>query len=235
MAKTTKRRFYMIQNKNDHTKQYNIYEAIIFLKKFATAKFIESVDVSVNLGIDARKSDQSVRGTAVLPYGTGRNVKIAVFAQGDIAESAKIAGADIVGMDDLANQIKNGLFDFDIIISSLDAMRVVGQLGQILGPRGLMPNPKFGTVTNNITQAIKDARSGQVRYRNDKNGIIHTTIGKINFDSEKLKENLEFLLISLKKAKPTQSKGVYIKKISLSTTMGVGVEIDQSTLLTIAS
>ena len=227
MAKLTKR-MSVIRDKVDATKQYDINEAIALLKELATAKFVESVDVAVNLGIDARKSDQNVRGATVLPHGTGRSVRVAVFAQGANAEAAKAAGAELVGMEDLADQIKKGEMNFDVVIASPDAMRVVGQLGQVLGPRGLMPNPKVGTVTPNVAEAVKNAKAGQVRYRNDKNGIIHTTIGKVDFD--KLKENLEALLVALKKAKPTQAKGVYIKKVSISTTMGAGVAVDQAGL-----
>lgn len=229
MAKLTKR-MRVIREKIDVTKSYDINEAVTLLKELATAKFVESVDVAVNLGIDARKSDQNVRGATVLPHGTGRSVRVAVFSQGANADAAKEAGADLVGMEDLADRIKKGEMDFDVVIASPDAMRIVGQLGQILGPRGLMPNPKVGTVTPNVADAVKNAKAGQVRYRNDKNGIIHTTIGKVDFDSDKLKENLESLLIALKKAKPATSKGVYIKKVSLSTTMGAGVAIDQSSL-----
>ena len=205
-------------------------EALTLLKELATAKFTESVDVAVNLGIDARKSDQNVRGATVLPNGTGRDVRVAVFTSGDNAEKAKEAGADIVGMDDLAAQVKKGEMNFDVVVASPDAMRVVGQLGQILGPRGLMPNPKTGTVTPDVATAVKNAKAGQVRYRNDKNGIVHATIGRVDFDNDKLKENLEALLAALKKAKPSSAKGVYVKRISLSTTMGAGVSIDQATV-----
>ncbi len=229
MAKLTKR-MRNIREKVEVTKQYEIAEAVALLKELATAKFVESVDVAVNLGIDARKSDQNVRGATVLPHGTGRSVRVAVFAQGANAEAAKEAGAELVGMDDLAAKVKAGEMDFDVVIASPDAMRVVGQLGQILGPRGLMPNPKEGTVTPNVAEAVKNAKAGQVRYRNDKNGIIHTTIGKVDFNEEQLKENLEALLVALKKAKPSAAKGVYIKKVSLSTTMGAGVAIDQASL-----
>ncbi|ULJ27909.1 50S ribosomal protein L1 [Proteus mirabilis] len=229
MAKLTKR-MRNIREKVDVVKQYEINEAIALLKELATAKFVESVDVAVNLGIDARKSDQNVRGATVLPHGTGRSVRVAVFAQGANAEAAKEAGAELVGMDDLAAKVKAGEMDFDVVIASPDAMRVVGQLGQILGPRGLMPNPKVGTVTPNVAEAVKNAKAGQVRYRNDKNGIIHTTIGKVDFNEAQLKENLEALLVALKKAKPSSAKGVYIKKVSLSTTMGAGVAIDQASL-----
>ncbi|EKE67378.1 50S ribosomal protein L1 [Gallaecimonas xiamenensis] len=229
MAKLTKR-MRLIREKVNATKDYSISEAVALLKELATAKFVESVDVAVNLGIDARKSDQNVRGATVLPNGTGRSVRVAVFTQGANAEAAKAAGADIVGMEDLAEQVKAGQMDFDVVIASPDAMRVVGMLGQILGPRGLMPNPKVGTVTPNVAEAVKNAKAGQVRYRNDKNGIIHTTIGKVDFEEGKLKENLESLLVALKKAKPATSKGQFIKKVSLSTTMGAGVSIDQSSL-----
>jgi large subunit ribosomal protein L1 len=225
MAKLTKR-MRVIREKVDATKQYDINEAIALLKELATAKFTESVDVAVNLGIDARKSDQNVRGATVLPHGTGRSVRVAVFTQGANAEAAKAAGAELVGMEDLAEQIKKGEMNFDVVIASPDAMRVVGQLGQVLGPRGLMPNPKVGTVTPNVAEAVKNAKAGQVRYRNDKNGIIR----KVDFDADKLKENLEALLVALKKAKPTQAKGVYIKKVSISTTMGAGVAVDQAGL-----
>lgn len=229
MAKLSKR-VRAIREKVDALKQYEINEAVALLKELATANFVESIDVSVNLGIDARKSDQNVRGATVLPNGTGRTVRVAVFTQGANAEAAKAAGADLVGMEDLAEQVKKGEMNFDVVIASPDAMRVVGLLGQILGPRGLMPNPKVGTVTPNVAEAVKNAKSGQVRYRNDKNGIIHTTIGKADFSAEQIKENLEALLIALKRAKPATSKGIYIKKVSLSTTMGAGVTIDQTSL-----
>ncbi len=229
MAKLTKR-MRVIREKVDRTQEYTITNAVALLKELATAKFVESVDVAVNLGIDARKSDQNVRGATVLPHGTGRTVRVAVFTQGANAEAAKAAGADLVGMEDLAEQVKKGEMNFDVVIASPDAMRVVGQLGQILGPRGLMPNPKVGTVTPNVAEAVNNAKAGQVRYRNDKNGIIHTTIGKVDFTEEQLKQNLEALLSALKKAKPATSKGQFIKKVSLSTTMGAGVAVDQSTL-----
>ncbi|MFC1236812.1 50S ribosomal protein L1 [Vibrio sp. DW001] len=234
MAKLTKR-MRVIRDKVDVTKQYEINEAIALLKELATAKFVESVDVAVNLGIDARKSDQNVRGATVLPHGTGRDIRVAVFTQGANAEAAKEAGADIVGMEDLAEQVKKGVMDFDVVVASPDAMRVVGQLGTILGPRGLMPNPKVGTVTPNVAQAVKNAKAGQVRYRNDKNGIIHTTIGKASFETAHLQENLEALLVALKKAKPSSAKGVFLQKISISTTMGAGVAVDQTSLNTVAS
>lgn len=229
MAKLSKR-VQAFRAKVDVTKQYEINDAISLLKEFAKAKFVESVDIAVNLGIDPRKSDQNVRGATVLPNGTGRSVRVAVFTQGANAEAAKEAGAELIGMEDLAEQIKKGEMNFDVVIASPDAMRVVGQLGQVLGPRGLMPNPKVGTVTPNVAEAVKNAKSGQVRYRNDKNGIIHTTIGKVDFDNDKLKENLEALLIALRRAKPSTSKGIYIKKVSISTTMGAGVAVDQASL-----
>ncbi len=229
MAKLSKRAR-LIREKVDVLKEYDINEAVALLKEFATANFRESVDVAINLGIDARKSDQNVRGATVLPNGTGREVRVAVFTQGANAEKAKEAGADVVGMEDLAEQVKAGEMNFDVVIASPDAMRVVGQLGQILGPRGLMPNPKVGTVTPDVAGAIKNAKSGQIRYRNDKNGIIHTTIGKADFEPAQLQENLEALLEALKKAKPANAKGQYLKKVSLSTTMGAGVAVNQASL-----
>ena len=229
MAKLSKRAR-LIREKVDVLKEYEINEALTLLKELATANFRESVDVAVNLGIDARKSDQNVRGATVLPNGTGREVRVAVFTQGANAEKAKAAGADIVGMEDLAELVKKGEMNFDVVVASPDAMRVVGQLGQILGPRGLMPNPKVGTVTPDVAGAVKNAKSGQVRYRNDKNGIIHTTIGKADFESAQLQQNLEALLDALKKAKPANAKGQYLKKVSISTTMGAGVVVDQSSL-----
>ena len=228
MAKLTKK-MKAIKAGVDSTKAYEINEAIALLKQFATAKFVESVDVAVNLGIDPRKSDQNVRGATVLPHGTGREVRVAVFTQGANADAAKEA-ALISRMEDLAEQIKKGEMNFDVVIASPDAMRVVGQLGQVLGPRGLMPNPKVGTVTPNVAEAVKNAKSGQIRYRNDKNGIIHTTIGKANFSEVQLKENLQALLAALNKAKPTTAKGIFIKKVSISTTMGAGVAVDQASL-----
>ena len=200
------------------------------LKEFANTKFDESIDISVNLGVDPRKSDQNVRGASVLPNGTGKTVRVAVFTQGPNADAAKEAGADIVGMDDLADLVKKGEMNFDVVIASPDAMRVVGQLGQILGPRGLMPNPKVGTVTPDVVTAVRNAKSGQVRYRTDKSGIIHCSIGKVSFDELAIKQNLEFLVSDLKKAKPTAAKGVYLKKISLSSTMGPGLWIDQGSI-----
>ncbi|PCS23920.1 50S ribosomal protein L1 [Candidatus Enterovibrio escicola] len=229
MAKLTKR-MGKIRDKVDVNRDYDINEAIVILKELANAKFIESVDVAVKLGIDARKSDQNVRGATVLPHGTGRDIRVAVFTQGLNVEAAKKAGAEIVGMEDLADQIRKGDMNFDVVIASPDAMRVVGQLGTILGPRGLMPNPKVGTVTPNVAEAVKNAKAGQVRYRNDKNGIIHTTIGKVDFDTDKLIGNLGSLLSALKKAKPASAKGTFIKKVSLSTTMGAGVAVNQNTL-----
>jgi large subunit ribosomal protein L1 len=234
MAKLTKR-MRTIREKVEVTKDYEINEAVALLKELATAKFVESVDVAVNLGIDARKSDQNVRGATVLPNGTGRDVRVAVFTQGANAEAAKEAGAELVGMEDLADLVKKGEMNFDVVVASPDAMRVVGQLGQILGPRGLMPNPKTGTVTPNVAEAVKNAKAGQVRYRNDKNGIIHTTIGKVDFTAEQLQQNLEALIVALKKAKPSQAKGVYLKKVTISTTMGAGVSVDQNTLSTIVA
>ena len=234
MAKLSKR-MTAIRAEVDGTKEYEINEAVALLQKFATAKFSESIDVAVNLGVDSRRSDQNVRGATVLPHGTGREVRVAVFTQGANAEAATAAGADIVGMDDLAAQVKAGEMDFDVVIASPDAMRVVGQLGQILGPRGLMPNPKVGTVTPNVAEAVKNAKAGQVRYRNDKNGIIHSTIGKASFSAEQIKENLEALIVALKKVKPSGAKGQFIKKVSLSTTMGAGVKIDQASLVTVVA
>lgn len=229
MAKLTKKQK-LISEKFDSTKAYAISEALDLLKDMPRAKFVESIDVSVNLGVDPRKSDQVVRGATVLPNGTGKTVRVAVFTQGSNAEAAKEAGADIVGMDDLADEVKKGNMDFDVVIASPDAMRVVGQLGQILGPRGLMPNPKVGTVTPDVATAVQNAKSGQVRYRTDKAGIIHCSVGNVDFETGKLEENINSLMAALVKAKPTSAKGVYLKKISLSTTMGAGVTVDQSTL-----
>lgn len=209
---------------------YKASDAISVLKTFASTKFRESLDISVNLGVDPRKSDQVVRSSTNLPKGTGKVVRVAVFAQGDNAVKAKNAGADLVGFEDLAEQIKAGQMDFDVVIATPDAMRIVGQLGQILGPRGLMPNPKVGTVTMNVEAAVVDAKSGQVRYRTDKNGIIHCTVGKADFATDDIIENIAALIVDLKKAKPISSKGVYIKKISLSTTMGPGLAIDPSSI-----
>lgn len=229
MAKLTKRKK-IAQEKIEANKDYEINEAVALLKELATAKFAESIDVAINLGIDARKSDQNVRGATVLPNGTGKDVRVAVFTQGANVEAAKAAGADIVGMEDLADLVKKGEMNFDVVVASPDAMRVVGQLGQILGPRGLMPNPKTGTVTPDVATAVRNAKAGQVRYRNDKNGIIHASIGKIAFEAQQIQENLESLLEALKKAKPSSAKGTYIARVSLSTTMGAGVTVDQSSL-----
>jgi large subunit ribosomal protein L1 len=229
MAKMSKR-VRAFKEKVDPEKAYPLEDAVSMLKEFATTKFNETVEVAVNLGIDARKSDQAVRGATTLPHGTGSTVRVAVFTQGESAEKAKAAGADLVGMDDLAAQIKGGMMDFDVVIASPDAMRVVGQLGQVLGPRGLMPNPKTGTVTPDVETAVNNAKAGQVRYRTDKNGIVHGGIGKISFELDAIKGNLEALLADLQKAKPTSAKGIYLKKISLSTTMGPGITIDQGSV-----
>ncbi|MDX2464930.1 MAG: 50S ribosomal protein L1 [Porticoccus sp.] len=229
MAKLSKR-FRAIREKVEIGKQYSIDEAVALLKELSTVKFPEAVDVAVNLGIDPRKSDQAVRGATTLPNGTGKTVRVAVFTQGEAAEAAKAAGADLVGMEDLAEEIKAGKMDFDVVIADPAAMRVVGQLGQVLGPRGLMPNPKTGTVTPDVVTAVKNAKAGQVRYRVDKNGIIHGAIGSITFEAGALKENLEALIVDLKKAKPASAKGVFLKKVTLSTTMGPGLIIDQASL-----
>ena len=215
-----------VRRKVDHAKNYSIDEALKLVKQTATAKFDESVDVAVNLGVDAKKSDQTVRGSVVLPAGTGKKVRVAVFAQGDRAKVAEEAGADIVGFDDLAARIKEGFMDFDVVIASPDAMRVVGQLGQILGPRGLMPNPKVGTVSADVAQAVKNAKAGQVQYRTDKAGIVQCTIGRASFTPEQLKTNLTALIDALTKAKPAGLKGVYLRKVSVSSTMGAGVRVD---------
>lgn len=229
MAKLSKRQK-AIRESVDFTKIYPIDEAISVLQGLPKIKFTETVDVAVNLGIDPRKSDQGVRGATSLPHGTGKDVRVAVFTQGASAEAAKEAGAEFVGMEDLAEQIKGGMMDFDVVIADPAAMRVVGQLGQVLGPRGLMPNPKTGTVTPDVVAAVKNAKAGQVRFRADKGGVIHGGIGKVSFDAKAIKENLEALIADLKKAKPSASKGVYLKKISLSTTMGPGLTIDQASL-----
>ena len=217
------------REKIDTGKHYPVLEAFNLLKENATAKFDETVEVAINLGVDPRKSDQIVRGSTVLPQGTGKVVKVAVFAQGEQADEAQAAGAEYVGMQDLAEQIQGGLMDFSVVIAAPAAMPVVGKLGKLLGPRGLMPNPKVGTVTKDIGQAVRNAKAGQVRYRTDKNGIIHCGIGKTSFASEDLKQNFDTLLADLKKAKPSSAKGVYLKKISLSTTMGPGIVVDQAT------
>ncbi len=224
------KRLQAIKSKIDRSKSYPVMEALQLVKETATAKFDESVDVAVNLGIDARKSDQMVRGSVVLPKGTGKSVRVAVFAQGANAEAARAAGADIVGFEDLAADVKAGKMDFDVVIATPDAMRVVGQLGQILGPRGLMPNPKVGTVTPNVSEAVKNARAGQVQYRTDKAGIVHCTIGRASFAADDLKVNLQALVEALQKAKPTASKGIYLRKMSVSSTMGVGIRVDQASL-----
>jgi large subunit ribosomal protein L1 len=229
MAKVSKRTR-SIRGTVEKGKLYSAEEAFAILKQVSTVKFVESVDASVNLGVDPRKSDQAVRGSTVLPHGTGKTVRVAVFTQGANAEAARGAGADIVGMDDLAAQVKAGEMNFDVVIASPDAMRVVGQLGQILGPRGLMPNPKVGTVTPDVATAVRNAKAGQIRYRTDKTGIIHCTIGKVDFEPAALKENLEALLSDLKKIKPATSKGIYMKKITLSTTMGPGLSLDQASI-----
>ena len=230
MAKLSKRQK-LIREKVEPTRAYSVDEAVSLLVDLGqNVNFKESVDVSVNLGVDARKSDQVVRSSTVLPHGTGKDVRVAVFTQGANAEKATAAGADIVGMDDLAAEVKKGNMDFDVVIATPDAMRVVGQLGQILGPRGLMPNPKVGTVTPDVETAVKNAKAGQVRYRTDKNGIIHAPLGNVEFAAQNIKENLEALVADLKKAKPSSSKGVYLKKISISSTMGPGLTIDQGSL-----
>jgi large subunit ribosomal protein L1 len=229
MAKLSKRQK-AIREKVQAGKIYTVEEALSVLKEFASKKFSETVDVAINLGVDPRKSDQVVRGATTLPNGTGKTTRVAVFTQGPNAEKAKAAGADIVGMEDLAEEIKAGKMDFDVVIASPDAMRVVGTLGQVLGPRGLMPNPKTGTVTADVVGAIQNAKAGQVRFRTDKNGIIHGAIGKIEFDANAVKGNLEALIGDLKKAKPSSAKGIYLKKVVLSTTMGPGLLIDQSSL-----
>ncbi|MBK7355163.1 MAG: 50S ribosomal protein L1 [Propionivibrio sp.] len=227
---TLSKRQKAIQGKVDRNKSYAIGDALSLAKQFATAKFDESIDVAVSLGIDARKSDQLVRGSVVLPAGIGKTIRVAVFAQGEKAEAAKAAGADIVGFEDLAADIKAGNMNFDVVIATPDAMRVVGQLGQILGPRGLMPNPKVGTVTMDVTTGVKNAKAGQVQYRTDKGGIVHSTIGRASFAPEKLEQNLKALIEALIKAKPANSKGQYLKKVAISSTMGPGVRVDAATL-----
>lgn len=225
MAKVSKR-MKEISAKINAKKKYPVSEAFDLLREVSSVKFVESIDVSVALGVDPRKSDQVVRGASVLPNGTGKTVRVAVFAKGPAADAAKVAGADIVGMEDLADEVKKGNMNFDVVIACPDSMRVVGQLGQILGPKGLMPNPKVGTITMDVARAVTNAKAGQVRYRVDKAGIIHTTIGKVNFTSDVLKQNLEQLLTDLKKAKPAVSKGVYLKKVYVSSTMGPGINVD---------
>ncbi|RME32477.1 MAG: 50S ribosomal protein L1 [Gammaproteobacteria bacterium] len=229
MAKKSKR-IRMIEEKVDRSRVYDLKEALKLLKDLSSVKFDETVEVSVNLGIDPRKSDQVVRGATVLPNGTGRQVRVAVFASGEKADEARAAGADVVGLEDLAEQVKSGNLDFDVVIASPETMAVVGKLGQILGPRGLMPNPKVGTVTPDVATAVRNAKAGQVRYRADKGGIVHAPIGKVSFDVEKLEENLKALVHDLNKAKPSSAKGVYLKKITVSTTMGPGLTIDRTAL-----
>ena len=229
MAKLTKRAK-AIKEKIEVGKFYAIEEAVTLLSELSTVKFNESIDISINLGVDPKKSDQVVRGATVLPNGTGKDVRVAVVAHGEKAEEATAAGADIVGMDDLAEAIKGGELNFDVAIATPDSMRVVGQLGQVLGPRGLMPNPRLGPVTIDVGEAVRNEKAGQVRYRTDKNGIVHGGIGKVGFESTAIKENIEALSIDLKKAKPTSAKGTYVKKIVLSTTMGAGIPIDQASL-----
>ena len=229
MPKLSKKRKLMIE-KIESDKSYSIEEAVSLISEFASGKFTESLDVSINLGVDPRKSDQVVRGSTILPAGTGKDVKVAVFAQGENAGKATAAGADIVGFEDLAESIQGGNLDFDVVIATPDAMRVVGKLGTLLGPRGLMPNPKVGTVTMDVETAVKNAKSGQVRFRTDKNGIVHGGIGRVGFDGSAVKSNLEALLSDLRKAKPASAKGVFIKKVVLSSTMGPGLQIDQSSL-----
>ena len=229
MAKVSKRK-QAIRARVDADREYPIQEALSLLSELSTVKFAETVEAAVNLGVDPRKSDQVVRGSTVLPHGTGKSSRVAVFAQGEQAEAAEAAGADVVGFDDLAERIQGGDLAFDVVIATPDAMRVVGKLGQVLGPRGLMPNPKVGTVTTDAAQAVKNAKAGQVRYRTDKNGIIHAAIGKVGFDGAALEENLKALLADLNKAKPSTSKGVYMKRVSVSSTMGPGLRVDKSTL-----
>jgi large subunit ribosomal protein L1 len=229
VAKLTRRRR-AILDKLDADKFYPVEEAVSLLTEFATSKFKESIDVSVNLGVDPRKSDQAVRGATTLPHGTGKTVRVAVFAQGDLAEKASAAGADIVGFDDLAEKIKGGEFDFDVVVATPDAMRIVGQLGKILGPRGLMPNPKTGTVTPDVETAVRNAKSGQIQYRADRGGIVHGSVGQVGFEPRLIKENIEALINDLRKAKPASAKGQYLKKVTLSTTMGPGITVDQASL-----
>ncbi len=231
MAKLTKR-MRAINEKLDRAKAYPIEEAVGLLAEFAKTKFKESVDVAINLGVDPRKSDQVVRGATTLPHGTGKSIRVAVFAQGDNADVARDAGADIVGLEDLADQVKAGELNFDVVIATPDSMRVVGQLGKVLGPRGLMPNPKTGTVTQDVATAVRNAKSGQVQFRTDKAGIVHGSVGQVGLEVDKIKQNVEALVVDLNKAKPASAKGVYLKKITLSTTMGPGIAIDQASLET---
>ena len=229
MAKLSKRRR-AIEERVDSTKAYAIDEAVTLLTELAKTKFSESIDVSVNLGVDPKKSDQVVRGATTLPHGSGKDVRVAVFAQGEFAEKALAAGADIVGFEDLAEQVKAGELNFDMVIATPDAMRVVGQLGKVLGPRGLMPNPKTGTVTPDVELAVKNAKAGQVQFRADRSGIVHGSVGKVGFEATAIKENVEALINDLRKAKPASAKGIYLKKVTLSTTMGPGLSIDQTSL-----
>jgi len=229
MARLSKR-YKAMAGKADRTRLYPLTDAITIVKENATAKFNESIDVAINLGIDAKKSDQTVRGSVVLPAGTGKTVRVAVFAQGDKVKAAQDAGADIVGLDDLAAEIKGGKMDFDVVIATPDTMRVVGQLGQILGPRGLMPNPKVGTVTQDVAAAVKNAKAGQVQYRADKTGIVQCTIGRASFTVDALAENLKALLDAVNKSRPSGIKGIYLKKVSVSSTMGIGVRVDQGSM-----
>ena len=229
MAKLTKRQRAFAE-KIEEGKLYAIDEAVSILNELATVKFKESIDVSINLGVDPRKSDQVVRGATVLPNGTGKDIRVAVFAQGDKADEATAMGADIVGMDDMADSIKGGELNFDVVIATPDSMRLVGQLGQVLGPRGLMPNPRLGTVTMDVGDAVKNAKAGQVRFRTDKSGIIHGGVGKVGFEPAAIRENVEALIADLKKAKPASAKGIYLKKVTISTTMGAGIQIDQASL-----
>ncbi|MEY1663197.1 50S ribosomal protein L1 [Isoalcanivorax beigongshangi] len=230
MSKLTKRER-AIREKIVAGKQYAIDDAVTLLTELSTVKFKESIDVAINLGVDPRKSDQNVRGASVLPHGTGKTVRVAVFAQGANADAAREAGADVVGFEDLAEQVQGGEINFDVVIATPDAMRVVGRLGTILGPRGLMPNPKVGTVTPDVVTAVKNAKGGQVRYRTDKGGIIHCVVGQVGFDANAIKENVEALIADLRKIKPASSKGVYLKKVTLSTTMGPGLAVDMATLV----
>ena len=229
MARESKR-YKALKTKVEHMRLYPVQDALKIIKDNATAKFDESVDLALNLGIDAKKSDQAVRGSVVLPQGIGKSIRVAVFAQGDRAQAARDAGADVVGFDDLANDIKAGKMDFDVVIATPDAMRVVGQLGQILGPRGLMPNPKVGTVTQDVPTAVRNAKAGQVQYRTDKAGIVQCTIGRASFSVEALEENLRALVDAVNKARPAAAKGVYLRKVAVTSTMGVGVRVDQATL-----
>ena len=229
MAKLTKKRKLIVE-KFDSEKFYALPDALEILSSVSSSKFKEALDVSVNLGVDPRKSDQVVRGATTLPHGTGKEVRVAVFAQGENAEKAQQAGADVVGFDDLGEEIKGGKIDFDVLIATPDAMRIIGQLGKVLGPRGLMPNPKTGTVTTDVEVAVKNSKSGQVQFRTDKAGLIHGRVGQLGFTVEQIKENIQALLVDLKKAKPAAAKGVYLKKLTLSSTMGPGVNIDQASL-----